>query len=295
VVVPLMARGQMLGALSLGSATPGRYGRADLELGQELARRAAVAIDNARLYCASQEAARLRQEFICVASHELRTPMTSLKLSLQALQKLPSEYLDRSTIAKAVDRCSRQGDRLEKLITDLLQATQLERGELSLERSQVDLGELASEVLARFQSNLEVAGCEASIHCDARVVGWWDRVRLDQVLSNLVSNAAKFGAGRPIEIDVSEREGIARIVVRDHGIGIDPDRQAYIFERFGRGVSAEHYGGLGLGLYICRKIIEQHGGSLVVESRLDAGAAFTAELSCAYERAPGERLDSRRS
>jgi signal transduction histidine kinase len=113
----------------------------------------------------------------------------------------------------------------------------------------------------------------------------WDRSRLDQVISNLVSNALKFGRGAPIEIVVREERGVAQLVVSDHGIGIDPARQGHVFQRFERAVSSNHYGGLGLGLYICTKIVEGHGGVIRVESQPLVGSTFTVELPCAYEPA----------
>ncbi|HEY8942789.1 MAG TPA: HAMP domain-containing sensor histidine kinase, partial [Polyangiaceae bacterium] len=143
---------------------------------------------------------------------------------------------------------------------------------------------LVREVLSRLRPELDQARCEAIVRIRPQVLGSWDRSRLDQLITNLIVNAAKFGAGRPIEIEVGEQHGKAYVSVRDHGIGIPPEQQAHIFERFGRAVSATHYGGLGLGLYICRKIVEQHGGSIAVKSELGLGAVFIAELPSALEQ-----------
>src|SRR5262249_40169194 len=131
---------------------------------------------------------------------------------------------------------------------------------------------------ARFEVDLSKSHCSLSVHAGAAVVGKWDRSRVDQVITNLLSNAVKFGPGKPIEIFLSAKGGIARLAVRDHGIGISPDQRERIFERFERGVRETQYGGLGLGLYISRRIVEDHGGSIRYESRPGEGSTFTIEL-----------------
>jgi signal transduction histidine kinase len=280
--VPLVARGQMLGALSLASAAPGRrFGRADLELAQEVARRAASAIDNARLYRASQEAVRARNEFLSVASHELNTPVTSLKLAVQFVRRA-ARPVDPQTMDKMLEIVLRQVTRLTRLSGDLLDASRMQAGCLPLVLTDVDLGALVREVASRFEADLARSQCSVSISTrdGAPVVGRWDRSRLDQVVTNLLSNAIKFGAGKPIEIVVGEGGGVAQIIVEDHGIGIDPARRGRLFERFERAVS-ENYGGLGLGLYISRGLVEGHGGSIRCESQHGGGSTFTIELPCA--------------
>jgi len=287
VVVPLVARGQMLGALTLGSETPGRYGPADLDLAREVAHRAAMAIDNARLYGQAQEGIRIREEFLTVASHELYTPITSLMLSLQAM--LPSvrsgEALNPQTMQKLLDLASRQGRRLTRLVGDLLDVSRIERGRLLLDLGEVELGALVREVVERLEPDLARSQCALSLAMNAPVTGHWDRSRLDQVITNLLANSIKFGAGRPVEISVSAEGAVARLMVRDSGIGINVARQSRIFERFERAASAEHYGGLGLGLYISRRIVEAHGGSIRVDSRPGAGSTFSVELPVDPRRA----------
>ncbi|OFX24221.1 MAG: hypothetical protein A2V77_01640 [Anaeromyxobacter sp. RBG_16_69_14] len=282
VVVPLVARGQTLGVLSLASGTPGRYARADLELAKEVAQRAAIAIDNARLYRETQRAVRLRDEFLLVASHELRTPMTPLTVSLTALQRWErsGQFAVPAPVSESVALAARQGTRLNRLIGELLDVSRIESGRPELDLSEVDLGTIVREVAARFEPELAGARCRISIRCTGSVVGRWDASRLDQVVTNLVGNALKFGAQRPIEIDCTQEAGVARLAVRDHGIGVDPAHQARIFERFERAVSSWNYGGLGLGLYISRRIVEAHGGTINVESQLGAGSTFIVELPC---------------
>ncbi|WP_437803833.1 sensor histidine kinase [Sorangium sp. So ce693] len=281
ITVPLVARGQAIGMLSVVSSVPERrYGDADLELIQEVARRAAIAIDNARLYRAAQEAIRARDEFLTVATHELNTPMTSLTLSLEGLNRTlqSGRPLDPQAMGRQVDRALRQTARLTRLNSELLDVSRINASRLSLDVADVDLVAVVRDVLARFKLDLARAGCSVSLRDRGRVVGLWDASRVDQIVSKLLANALKFGAGKPVEISIGEEGGTARLAVRDHGIGIDPARQAQIFERFERAVSNRHYGGLGLGLYISRRIAEAHGGSIRVESALGAGATFIVEL-----------------
>jgi predicted ATPase/signal transduction histidine kinase len=275
LAVPLAARGTTLGALSLASAHSGRHGRADVELAQEIARRAAMAVDNARLYREAQEAIRLREDFLSVASHELRTPAAGLMLSVDSLVALRrAQVADPRTTDKLLDLLVRHGQRLRRLIGDLLDVSQIRT--LSLE--EIDLVAVVREVLDRLEPQLTLARCSVSFEARAPVTGCWDRSRLDQVVTNFLSNAMKFGRGKPVEIALGAVGDRASLGIRDHGIGISPEFQPRLFGRFERGVSAEHYGGLGLGLYICRRIVEAHGGSIRVESQLGAGATFTVEL-----------------
>ncbi|WP_437873535.1 AAA family ATPase [Sorangium sp. So ce363] len=281
IVVPLVARGQAIGMLTVVSSAPERrYGDADLALVQEVARRAAIAIDNARLYSAAQEAVRTRDEFLTVATHELNTPMTSLTLTLEAMDRAlrAGRSWDPQTMGRQVDRALRQAARLTRLNSELLDVSRINAARLRLDVAEVDLGEIVRDVLARFKLDLARAGCSVSLREGGRVVGLWDASRVDQIVSNLLANAIKFGAGKPVEISIGEEAGTARLSVRDHGIGIDPARQTQIFERFERAVSDRHYGGLGLGLYISRRIAEAHGGSICVESALGDGATFIVEL-----------------
>ena len=278
--VPLESRGRVLGALTAGSAQAGhRYGPDDVEVILEIARRAAVAIENAQLYHQSQEAVRLRDEFLSVASHELNTPMAALMLSLEGLGTPdPELQLDPSGMVQVAKLAERQGKRLTRLINDLLDVTRLTRGALELHLEEVELTTLVREVVARYKPELERAGCEVSLDLAGPVQGRWDPMRLDQVVLNLVANAAKFGARKPIEVKVARVAELARLTVSDHGIGIDRANHSRIFDRFERGVSSHHYGGLGLGLYICKRIVESHGGVISVDSRPGQGATFLVEL-----------------
>jgi signal transduction histidine kinase len=171
-----------------------------------------------------------------------------------------------------------QVGRLTLLINSLLDVSSITAGRLVLEREDVDLAQLVREVIEREEDALAEARCEVRLEAPAPAVGRWDRLRLDQVVTNLVSNAMKFGAGKPIRVAVGIDGGTARVVVEDEGIGISAEAQARIFERFERAVSGRNFGGLGLGLWISRQIVQQSGGRIGVESQPGAGARFTVEL-----------------
>ncbi|WP_282423068.1 ATP-binding sensor histidine kinase [Polyangium sp. 15x6] len=284
LAVPLLSRGQTLGVLSLVSGASGRtYGGADLELAKEVARRAATSIDNARLYRATQEAIHARDEFLSMASHELNTPLTSLMLSLQSMGRasLSGSSSDPQSMTKLAERALRQGARLRRLNDDLLSVARVHTGQLPLELAAVDLRALVRDVVEQFKLQLSQARCSTSIRDHVPVVGNWDPARIEQIVVNLLSNAAKFGAGKPIEIFIDQEDGIAHLAIKDHGIGIAPEQQGRIFERFVRAVPSKYYGGLGLGLYLSRKLAEAHGGSIRVQSAPSAGATFIVELPVA--------------
>ena len=277
--VPLRARGQIIGAMILASADPQRhYDREDLTLAMDLAQRAALAIDNQRLYQSSKQAVALRDEFLSIASHELRTPVTSLQLAVQSALTIgsaaPAGFLHR-----ALESAERQTRRLGRLVDALLDVSRIQAGRLELQREPTDLAAVAREAAALLVEDARRAGCELRVDAAAPVVGGWDRVRLDQVVTNLLSNAIKYGAGAPITVRVCAGDGRGRLTVRDEGIGVAEGERSRIFERFERAVSAKHYGGLGLGLYIVRSIIDAHGGTIRVESAGDgAGTQFVVEL-----------------
>ena len=282
--VPLVAREALFGALSLGSATPNRFVEADVELVVEIGRRTALAIDNARLLVETQRAVRLRDQFLSTASHELRTPITSLKLTIESLihgtrsGPLPVAH------ARRLQRVLHSTNRLEHLVNELLDVTRIEQGQTTLSPAEMDLGALVRDVVQHFEFDLARAGCRLSVDCPGPVVGSWDASRLEQVVTNLLANAIKFGAGRPIEVMVRDAGQAAELQVTDHGIGIPADRLPKIFDRFERAVSSTHYGGLGLGLYLARSIVESHGGAITVDSRVDEGSTFTVRLPRAPPR-----------
>ncbi|WP_371823427.1 ATP-binding protein [Myxococcus sp. CA056] len=228
-----------------------------------------------------QDAIRVRDEFLSVASHELKTPLTVLGLRLQAFARAAladpgSAWALRH--GREVQGMLRQVMRLADLVNGLLDVSRIGTGRLRLEYEQVDLLALVQEVVARFQPEAERAECEVEVSGVEFATGLWDRMRLEQVVTNLVSNALKYGAGRPVRVLVERDETRARLVVRDEGIGISAEAQARIFHKFERAVSERNYGGLGLGLYVARTLVEAMEGVIRVDSQPGEGATFTMEL-----------------
>lgn len=275
MITPLIARGRPLGVLSLARTDGPAYDDDDLAMAEELARRAALAVDNAQLFRRATEAVAVRDEFLAIASHELNTPLTPLKMHIDSLRR--AKFSPKRT-AEKLDGASRQVTRLAKLVRELLDVSRISGGRLRIEPERFDLGELAAEIVRRMSDDAQRVGSRLSLRTEQPVVGSWDRMRIDQVFTNLLTNAIKYGAGRPIEVEVSRRGAAGRLVVRDHGIGIAPEHQRRIFERFERAASARHYGGFGLGLWIARQIVEASGGTITVESAAGAGSTFVVDL-----------------
>ncbi|MBJ6761489.1 AAA family ATPase [Myxococcaceae bacterium JPH2] len=284
--VPLTARGKTLGVLTFASSATGhRHDEADLRLAQELARRAAVSIDTARLYGEAQDAIRVRDEFLSVASHELNTPLTSLRLTVQGvLRHLPANLPERSR--KALRMLDQQTLKLARLVEELLDVSQLQSGRLALTVESVDLAAVIHAVAERLHESLAQAHSPLVLRVQGPLVGRWDAQRLEQVLLHLLSNAMKFGAGGPIELAAGTRDDTVWLTVKDQGIGIAPDRLPHIFERFERAVSVRAYGGLGLGLHQVREVLTALGGTVQVESTLGEGTLVTLELPRAGPQRP---------
>jgi signal transduction histidine kinase len=222
-----------------------------------------------------------RDEFLSIASHELKTPLTPLQLQVQKLQLTARRHGDdplAQKIASGLDVMDRQVVRLTTLVNTLLDISRITSQQLRLEPEEMDLSALVREVVTRSAQELRRAGCELHLSADTPAMGFWDRSRLDQVITNLLSNAIKYGAGKPIEISVVGRDDRVQLGVRDHGIGIAQQDQDRIFGRFERAVSLNSYGGLGLGLWIVRQIVEASGGTISVESQPGQGALFTVDL-----------------
>jgi signal transduction histidine kinase len=281
LIAPLVHRRQILGHITMlrDVGRPG-YTEDDETLLVDLAHRAAQAIENARLYGQAQAAVAARDEFLSIASHELRTPLTALRLALDNMRRVAARELQSSPsaqIERVLAASERAGQRLENLVEALLDVSRIHMGRLELDVEALDLGTVVADAVAGLDDELRQAGSTVEIAGET-TGGHWDRLRLGQVLTNLLSNAVKYGAGKPIEIAFGTRDAHAWLTIRDHGIGIDASDQRHIFERFERAVSSQNYGGLGLGLYIVKRIVEAHGGTVRVESRLGEGAAFLVDL-----------------
>ncbi len=290
IVVPLRARGRDLGVLSLVRVAPRRFDERDLPAVEELTRRCALALDNARLYRQAREAVLLRDQFVAIASHELRTPVTSIRGYAQLLERQARNgQLAGERVAHHAGLIVAQSTRLSALISDLLDASRFQQGRLDLQREACDLAEVAAEVLAAFRSVPErTARHTLRLDAPGPVVGWWDRARLDQVLTNLISNALKYSPdGGEVGVEV-RTAGVdwAEVIVRDRGIGIPPEERAQLFQPFARGASSHNaIGGTGLGLYIVSQIVEGHGGTITVVSEPGVGSTFTVAL-------PRQRADA---
>jgi two-component system sensor kinase FixL len=252
----------------------------------------------AELWRKAREEVRERDEFLSIASHELRTPVTALQLQLQLLRRSAQRSLEEfpKLLVEKLETLDRQTRRISALVNELLDVSRMRLGKLELRTEDLDLAEVARGAVEHLHAELARSGSLLRVDLSP-IQGRWDRLRIEQVITNLLVNAAKFGEGNPIALEVSGEGDRARIRVTDRGIGIPPEHLARVFDRFERAVPSHHFGGLGLGLYIVRQIVEAHGGEVKVESSPGSGTAFTVDLpreppaGSAHEA----RLDRRRS
>lgn len=285
--IPIAGRTGTDGVIMLVSASdPHRYDNEDVVLARDLAARAAVSLENNRLLVEALDAVRVRDDFLAVAAHELRTPLTSLLLQIQLLERaIDRERLDTPSARRGLGAAQSQAHRLSTLVDGLLDVARLASNRLMLEVEDLDLRTVVEGLLATMAPDFRRAGCDVTLAAPEAVTGRWDRVRLEQVLTNLLTNAMKFGAGRPIEVKIEATPAQAELSVRDHGIGISMADQERIFGRFERAVSTKHFGGLGLGLHISAQIMRAHHGSMRVRSEPGRGACFTVTLPRRLPRA----------
>ena len=283
-----------------GEEFPAEISLAPLQIGAEPCAIAAVrdvterkkVEERARMLRRAQQEVRARDEFLSVASHELRTPIAALQLQLQLLQRAvgrPGGVPE--IVAAKVDAIERQVRRIVVLVNELLDVSRLRLGRIDLQYADLDLVHVARDAVARLQQDGARPRSRIEVVAHAAVTGRWDRVRVEQVITNLLSNALKFGDGKPVTVEVAARGDRARIDVHDQGIGIEVADQARVFERFERAVSTHQFGGLGLGLYVSREIVEAHGGTIELSSAPGAGTTFVVDLP----RSPpskGEPVDS---
>ena len=290
LICPIRIEGKAVGTLGASRDRGGRrYTVADELYLQDLADRAALVIQNARLYELAQAARKeaetassQKDEFLSVASHELRTPITTVQLMIQTalsqVKKLAPDPIASDWLLPRLEKANRQAHRLVSLIDGLMDVSRLGAEKLMLEPETIDLAELAESVIARFEDHAAQAGCSITLESHRPVVGCWDRERLDQVITNLLTNALKYGRGRPIVIKLVELDRTAAISVVDQGIGVATEHHQRIFERFERAESVRHYGGFGVGLWIVREVVRAMGGAVRVESEQGRGATFTVEV-----------------
>jgi PAS domain S-box-containing protein len=227
-------------------------------------------------------AVRARDEFLSIASHELRTPLTALQLQLESLtrtaRRAGQEALASGRLLHNASAAAAQSERVATLVDVMLDVSRISEGRLPLDYEDVDLAAVTRETVARLARSAAEAGSTVEVRADEAQGGRWDRLRVEQVLTNLLSNAIKYGRGKPIVLSVAGDAEHVRLVVQDHGIGIPRAHQGRIFDRFERAVSPRNYSGFGLGLWICRRIVEALGGEITVDSTPDQGTTFVVVL-----------------
>jgi len=294
LILPLRTRRELLGALVIAANDPDRTMTDEkLPLAEVLAERAALAIENSKLYTEQVEArrkvedlSRLKDEFLSIASHELRTPVTSIKGYTQLAKTLIREG-DLGTSEEYLDIALDQIDRMSRLILELLDVSRIETGRLEIRREQIPWAAFVRDVVHRHHTAVSDRRFHVNITDSKKAVNG-DRDRLEQVLGNLLENAVKYSPdGSEIFVSVEDKGDLLLTAVCDRGIGIPSDEISQVFERFHRGrqVSSTNYGGLGLGLYITKQIIERHGGTIWVESKEGSGTTF-------YFTLPAEAVDA---
>lgn len=259
------------------------------DLQQQIAERQRVEAERAALLLREQaarheaeQAVRIRDDFLSIASHELKTPITALHAALQTLERATRQGLGGDLVPERVQRLLEiidlQDKRLIKLVNDLLDVSRISAGRLQLELEEVDLTAIVDDVVERFHEEIVLSGCPLQVEAAGPVIGLWDGSRLEQIVTNLLTNALKYGAGQPVTIALSADATTARLVVTDGGIGIAAEHLERIFGRFERVASPNHYGGVGLGLYIVHEIVAALGGTVGVVSAPGQGATFTVAL-----------------
>jgi len=278
ISVPIGMRGDRFGVLSFARCDGAAHGAADLSLAQELGERLSLAIRNAREHMALAAALGDRERLISIAAHELRNPLCSVRFCLQTLERNGAALA--SPAAKMLEIMARGERKIARLIDDLLDLGRIRTGQMEMELSPFDLCDVVRDVSALMEAQTVDIGSSLNLELDGPVVGCWDRARLDQVVSNLLANAFKYGQGRPVIVraGVDRQREVGWLAVVDQGLGIERELQEGIFEPFKRGTSIGHREGLGLGLFIVRGIVEQLGGAVRVDSRPGVGSTFVVEL-----------------
>lgn len=283
MIVPIIYRDRIHGAISIIISDDERkLTSQDLAMAEELGRRSGVAIENALLYQTAQKAIAVRDEFLSIASHELKTPVTSLKLLLQMTRKGVNPETEiiptAQKLAVSLDKANTQINRLTNLIEDLLDTSRIQMGKIDYLFQKINFSDLVKDMCESYKDHLSSNGCDLITHIEDNVYVQGDRMRLEQVVLNMLTNAAKYGNQKPVEITVKAMNSLCVMAVKDHGLGINKDKLERVFDRFERAVSSKNISGLGLGLYISREIIKAHNGRIWVESEPYKGAEFTVEL-----------------
>lgn len=280
--LPLTVEGKTLGALTFSFPINKKFDQLERDFTIALARQCAQAIHRSQLYDDAKKAIEVRDEFLSIASHELRTPLTPLKMQIQGVARQigndNATTLTPERLLKMVETSDRQITRLSALIDDLLDVTRISAGKLSLNKETFSMKEMIADVVAQYSHQFKYSQSPVEIRIDSDAEGLWDKVRIEQVLINLLTNAAKYAPKKPILVTMEKNSTMVKIQVKDLGPGISPENQERIFKRFERVSDKQNIGGLGLGLYICKQIVEAHQGQIYVQSVLGEGSTFVVEL-----------------
>jgi len=236
-----------------------------------------------RAYEAAERAIAARDEFLSIASHELRTPLTTLQLRLQTLKTDVMRQPHRDETERRLESSLRQGRRLISLVDSLLDVSRITNGRIVLQPEPFDLVAATEELVQRFSEAAAIANVSVALAHDGPIAGTWDRLRVEQIIENLVTNAIKYASNAPVDVTLASAGDRVVITVRDRGPGIAPADRERIFGAFERAVSARNFGGLGLGLFIARQNAVAHGGTISVASELGVGTTFTVELPASVD------------
>lgn len=283
ILVPLIYKGTRFGTLLFVTGESGRiFTLRDLTFAEDLASHVVVILHNLRLYKQAKDAIQARDEFLSIASHELKTPLTSILLQIErAIRDVSTRSLanlSRERLLSILSSTRRQTKRMASLINDLLNVSLITSGRLTVQPESMELSGLMNDVLMRFEEEAQKAGCIFQFDTKVILKGTWDRIRLEQVIANLISNAIKYGAGKPVTVTTSRENSYAVITVSDQGIGISESYKEVIFKAFVRAVNEKEYKGMGVGLYIANEIVKAHKGRIELISALNKGSTFRVFL-----------------
>lgn len=287
--IPIRAQSKVIGLFGLLSSDPNFFTKPEIDLLEKIAKSISFAIDaidtnekRTRAEIDLKKALTLRDEFISIASHELKTPLTSMQLQLQMLQRVLNHFkndpIDEKKIDKSLLLSINQIRRMNSLIENLLDVTRIQSGKLDFQPEEFDASEVLKNVLESFQLLIQDAGCEVITDIKASVICFLDKGKIEQVFINLISNAVKYAPGCKLTISLMQENDSLIFHLHDEGPGIPLDKQADVFERFQRGSASLNISGLGLGLYITKQIIDSHHGEIKLESGPGAGTSFIVKL-----------------
>jgi PAS domain S-box-containing protein len=294
-IVPMSARGKTIGAITFAFSQLNHYTQKDVDFALELGRRIALAYENSRLYALSQQAIEIRNDFLSIASHELNTPITSLKLQLQmtkkSLEMAENGELPLERFRKSVDASCKQVDRLINLVQVLLDVSRIQSGKLTFRFQKMSLKDMFTEVMERFKEIIDSSQCRVNIEGLEDMTVVWDKTRIEQVIINLLTNAIKYAPGE-IDVGFDFSGDNIKFFIQDHGAGIPEEKLKTIFDRFERVGNNDSVSGLGLGLFIVKQIVDGHQGDVDVESLPGKGTKFIVTLPVVVSERPSGSTDS---